>query len=374
MTAKSLICVVGARPNFMKMAPIIRQLQQVKHLIMPYLVHTGQHYDQAMKDTFFQQLGIPEPDKDLGVGSGTHAVQTANIMLQFEPVLDEIKPFAVLVVGDVNSTIACGLVAVKKQIPLIHVEAGLRSYDREMPEEINRILTDQLSDLLLTTERSAADNLIKEGIEPSRVYFAGNVMIDSLLSNCKQADSLQTTLQKYNCKQVINQNDYALLTLHRPSNVDDSETLSRLIQVVGDVSKKLPVIFPVHPRTQQKISQAGLLDRLPSDRVILLPPVSYLEMVGLMQTAKVVLTDSGGLQEETTALGVPCITLRENTERPITITEGTNTIVGTDPAKIMQCVDEVLANGGKSGRIPEYWDGKAAERIVKEIVKRYITV
>jgi UDP-N-acetylglucosamine 2-epimerase (non-hydrolysing) len=327
-----------------------------------------------MKDTFFQQLGIPEPDKDLGVGSGTHAVQTANIMLQFEPVLDEIKPFAVLVVGDVNSTIACGLVAVKKQIPLIHVEAGLRSYDREMPEEINRILTDQLSDLLLTTERSAADNLIKEGIEPSRVYFAGNVMIDSLLSNCKQADSLQTTLQKYNCKQVINQNDYALLTLHRPSNVDDSETLSRLIQVVGDVSKKLPVIFPVHPRTQQKISQAGLLDRLPSDRVILLPPVSYLEMVGLMQTAKVVLTDSGGLQEETTALGVPCITLRENTERPITITEGTNTIVGTDPAKIMQCVDEVLANGGKSGRIPEYWDGKAAERIVKEIVKRYITV
>lgn len=374
MTAKSLICVVGARPNFMKMAPIIRQLQQVKHLITPYLVHTGQHYDQAMKDTFFQQLGIPEPDKDLGVGSGTHAVQTANIMLQFEPVLDEIKPFAVLVVGDVNSTIACGLVAVKKQIPLIHVEAGLRSYDREMPEEINRILTDQLSDLLLTTERSAADNLIKEGIEPSRVYFAGNVMIDSLLSNCKQADSLQTTLQKYNCKQVINQNDYALLTLHRPSNVDDSETLSRLIQVVGDVSKKIPVIFPVHPRTQQKISQAGLLDRLPSDRVILLPPVSYLEMVGLMQTAKVVLTDSGGLQEETTALGVPCITLRENTERPITITEGTNTIVGTDPAKIMQCVDEVLANGGKSGRIPEYWDGKAAERIVKEIVKRYITV
>ncbi len=374
MTPKTLICVVGARPNFMKMAPIIRQLQQVKHLITPYLVHTGQHYDQAMKDTFFQQLGIPEPDKDLGVGSGTHAVQTANIMLQFEPVLDEIKPFAVLVVGDVNSTIACGLVAVKKQIPLIHVEAGLRSYDREMPEEINRILTDQLSDLLLTTERSAADNLIKEGIEPSRVCFAGNVMIDSLLSNCKQADSLQTTLQKYACKQVVNQNDYALLTLHRPSNVDDPETLSRLIQVVGDVSKKLPVIFPVHPRTQQKISQAGLLDTLPADRVIMLPPVSYLEMVGLMQTAKLVLTDSGGLQEETTALGVPCITLRENTERPITITEGTNTIVGTDPAKIMQCVDEVLTNGGKSGCIPEYWDGKAAERIVEEIVRRYIAV
>lgn len=374
MTPKTLICVVGARPNFMKMAPIIRQLQNIKHLIKPYLVHTGQHYDQAMKDTFFQQLGIPEPDKDLGVGSGTHAVQTANIMLQFEPVLDEVKPFAVLVVGDVNSTIACGLVAVKKQIPLIHVEAGLRSYDREMPEEINRILTDQLSDLLLTTERAAADNLKKEGIDDGRVCFAGNVMIDSLLSNCKQADPLQITLQKYDCKPSIDEKNYALLTLHRPSNVDDPETLSRLIGVIAEISRKLPVIFPVHPRTQQKISQAGLLDHLPEDRVIMLPPVSYLEMLGLMQSAKLVLTDSGGLQEETTALGVPCVTLRENTERPITVTEGTNTIVGTDPVQIMKCVDEILTSGGKSGRIPEYWDGKAAERIVAEIVSRYISV
>jgi len=373
MTQKTLICVVGARPNFMKMAPIMRQLKSVSHLIKPYLVHTGQHYDQAMKDTFFLQLGIPEPDKDLGVGSGTHAIQTANIMLQFEPVLDEVKPFAVLVVGDVNSTIACGLVAVKKQIPLIHVEAGLRSYDREMPEEINRILTDQLSDLLLTTERAAADNLAKEGIDSSRVCFAGNVMIDSLLSNCKQADSLQTTLQKYDCKQPVSEKNYALLTLHRPSNVDDPETFARLIGVIAEVSQKLPVIFPVHPRTQQKISQAGLLDKLPEDRVIMLPPVSYLEMLGLMQAAKLVLTDSGGLQEETTALGVPCVTLRENTERPITITEGTNTIVCTDPVKIMQCVDDILLNGGKSGRIPEYWDGHAAQRIVAEIVRRYLS-
>ncbi|OAI20489.1 UDP-N-acetyl glucosamine 2-epimerase [Methylomonas lenta] len=372
MKQQTLVCVVGARPNFMKMAPIIRQLQNVNHLIRPYLVHTGQHYDQAMKDTFFQQLGIPEPDKDLGVGSGSHAVQTANIMLQFEPVLDEIKPFAVLVVGDVNSTIACGLVAVKKQIPLIHVEAGLRSYDREMPEEINRILTDQLSDLLLTTERAAADNLQKEGVSDDRICFTGNVMIDSLLSNCQQASPVLTTLHNYGCKIDIQAKNYALLTLHRPSNVDDIDTLTKLISVIGEVSQKLPVIFPVHPRTQQKITQAGLLDKLPEDRVIMLPPVGYLEMLGLMQSAKLVLTDSGGLQEETTALGVPCITLRENTERPITVTEGTNTIVGTDTAKIMQCVDDILISGGKTGRIPEYWDGQAAQRIVAEIVRRYL--
>jgi len=372
VNASTLVCVVGARPNFMKMAPIIRQLESVKHLVKPYLVHTGQHYDQAMKDTFFNQLGIPEPDRDLGVGSGSHAVQTANIMLQFEPVLDEVKPFAVLVVVDVNSTIACGLVAVKKQIPLIHVEAGLRSYDREMPEEVNRILTDQISDLLLTTERNAADNLHKEGIGDERICFTGNVMIDSLLGNCQQASSLSDTLQRYGYKQSLEENNYALLTLHRPSNVDDSDTLKRLIGVISEVAEKLPVIFPVHPRTQQKIAEAGLLDALPEDRLIMLPPVGYLEMLGLMQSAKLVLTDSGGLQEETTALGVPCVTLRENTERPITVTEGTNTIVGTDPVKIMQCVDDILTNGGKSGRIPEYWDGKAAERIVAEIVRRYI--
>lgn len=371
MAQKKLVCVVGARPNFMKMAPIIRQLQTVKHLISPYLVHTGQHYDQAMKDTFFRQLGIPVPDKDLGVGSGSHAAQTANIMLRFEPVLDEVKPFAVLVVGDVNSTIACGLVAVKKNIPLIHVEAGLRSNDREMPEEINRILTDQLSDLLFTTERAAADNLLKEGIAEQRICFAGNVMIDTLLANCRQASSIQATLQAYDCDRSIAEKNYALLTLHRPSNVDDPETLARLIRVIGEVSQKLPVIFPVHPRTQQKIAEAGLLSTLPEDRIIMLPPIGYLEMLGLMQSARLVLTDSGGLQEETTALGVPCVTLRENTERPITITEGTNTIVGTDPVKILQCVDDILSSGGKSGRIPEYWDGQAASRIVGEIVRRY---
>ncbi len=371
MSKHTLVCVVGARPNFMKIAPIIRQLQAVGHLVQPYLVHTGQHYDQAMKDTFFQQLGIPVPDKDLEVGSGSHAVQTANIMLRFEPVLDEVKPFAVLVVGDVNSTIACGLVAVKKNIPLIHVEAGLRSYDRAMPEEINRILTDQLSDVLFTTERSAADNLLKEGIAAERIFFAGNVMIDTLLANCQHASSLQATLNNYGCERVLSEKNYALLTLHRPSNVDDPQTLTQLIRVIGEISVKLPIIFPVHPRTQQKIADAGLLCALPAERVIMLPPVAYLEMLGLMQSARLVLTDSGGLQEETTALGVPCVTLRENTERPITVTEGTNTIVGVDPVKIMQCVDDILASGGKSGRIPEYWDGIAASRIVAEIVRRY---
>jgi UDP-N-acetylglucosamine 2-epimerase (non-hydrolysing) len=241
-----------------------------------------------------------------------------------------------------------------------------------MPEEINRILTDQLSDLLLTTERAAADNLLKEGVVAQRIHFAGNVMIDSLLTNCKQAVSIADTLHNYACNQSIDESDFALLTLHRPSNVDDPETLAKLMKVISEVSLKLPVIFPVHPRTQQKIAAAGLLKDLSPERVIMLPPVSYLEMLGLMQAAKLVLTDSGGLQEETTALGVPCITLRENTERPITVTEGTNTIVGTDSLKIMQCVDEVLQTGGKSGRVPEYWDGQAAKRIVTEIIRRYL--
>jgi UDP-N-acetylglucosamine 2-epimerase (non-hydrolysing) len=373
MSKPTLVCVVGARPNFMKIAPIIRAFRQRHPDVVPYLVHTGQHYDKAMKDDIFQQLGIPEPDKDLGVGSGSHAVQTANIMLRFETVLDEVQPFAVLVVGDVNSTIACGLVAVKKQIPLIHVEAGLRSYDRAMPEEINRVLTDQISDILFTTERSAAANLQREGIDLQRVVFAGNVMIDTLLANCQQAIAFSDTLKQYDISQTVAAKQYALLTLHRPSNVDDPQALARLIRVIGEISQALPVIFPVHPRTRQKINDAGLDALMPPERFLLLPPVAYLEMLGLMQNARLVLTDSGGLQEETTALGVPCITLRENTERPITISEGTNTLAGTDAQKIKQAADEVLAGGGKAGRIPEYWDGKAAERIADEIVRRYLT-
>ncbi|MEQ1530244.1 MAG: UDP-N-acetylglucosamine 2-epimerase (non-hydrolyzing) [Methylococcales bacterium] len=372
MSKKTIVCVVGARPNFMKMAPIIKELKQLKDQVTPYLVHTGQHYDQAMKASFFEQLGIPEPDMDLGVGSGSHGEQTANIMLRFEPVLDEVKPCAVLVVGDVNSTIACSLVAVKKQIPVIHVEAGLRSGDREMPEEINRVLTDQISDSLFTTERSAEANLVREGISSSRVHFAGNVMIDTLLNNVKLAISAAETVKEYAPEQAINNGEYALLTLHRPSNVDDGKTLTSLLKSVVAISQKLPVIFPVHPRTKNRIEQEGLSELIKSGHIICLPPVGYLQMLGLMKSAKLVLTDSGGLQEETTSLGIPCVTLRENTERPITVEQGTNTIVGTDPEEIKACVDDIFASGGKSGRIPEYWDGNAAQRIVAKIKELYL--
>lgn len=372
MSKKTIVCVVGARPNFMKMAPIIKAFGMLKNDVNVYLVHTGQHYDQEMKASFFQQLGIPEPDIDLGVGSGSHSEQTANIMLRFEPVLDEVKPFAVLVVGDVNSTIACSLVAVKKQIPILHVEAGLRSRDREMPEEINRILTDQISDRLFTTERSAEQNLVSEGIESSRVHFVGNVMIDSLLANVEHAVPFGETLKNYQKENHVLAENYALLTMHRPSNVDEPQTLQRLLESIVTISQKLPVIFPIHPRTRSRIEQYGLLNLIDSENIICLPPVGYLQILGLMKSAKMVLTDSGGLQEETTSLGIPCITLRENTERPITVEQGTNTIVGTDSQKIINCADDILATGGKSGRIPEFWDGKAAERIVADIKTHYL--
>ena len=372
MRKKAIVCVVGARPNFMKMAPIIKGLGSLEDLISPYLVHTGQHYDQAMKASFFQQLGIPEPDIDLGVGSGSHAEQTANVMLRFESVLDKVNPIAVLVVGDVNSTLACSLVAVKKQIPIIHVEAGLRSGDREMPEEINRILTDQISDTLFTTERSAEDNLTNEGIDKNRIHFAGNVMIDTLLANLQLAIPVAETLMGYQEAVDVQEGGYALLTMHRPSNVDDPKILRRLLQGIVTISQKLPVIFPIHPRTHSRIEQEGLSDLINNGNIICLPPVGYLQMLGLMKSAKLVLTDSGGLQEETTSLGIPCVTLRENTERPITVEQGTNTIVGTDPEKIMACVNDVLVTGGKSGRIPEYWDGLAASRIVATINKIYL--
>jgi len=368
----TIVCVVGARPNFMKIAPIIRELDSIADKITPCLVHTGQHYDQAMKEAFFIQLGIPEPDVDLEVGSGSHSEQTAGVMLRFEPVLDEIKPLAVLVVGDVNSTIACGLVTAKKNIPLIHVEAGLRSRDREMPEEINRVLTDQISDLLFTTERSAEENLLHEGIAKQRIKFVGNVMIDTLLANLQKASSLADILSAHQIDNGIEEGQYALLTMHRPSNVDDPEILSRLLQVIEEISLQIPVIFPIHPRTRIQIERHGLLERINTGNIVCLPPVGYLEMLGLMKTAKFVMTDSGGLQEETTALGVPCVTLRENTERPITIEQGTNTIVGTDPGKIRSCVEDIMTTGGKTGRIPEYWDGNAARRIVDIIVKQYL--
>lgn len=371
MTPKPLICVVGARPNFMKMAPILRQLHSASPAIPLYLVHTGQHYDHAMNGQFFEQLGIRKPDIELGVGSGNHAQQTAQILQTFDPVVEMLDPFAVLVVGDVNSTLACGLVACKRHVPLIHVEAGLRSHDRSMPEEINRLLTDQMADLLLTSERSANQQLLREGIDPARIVFVGNVMIDSLRANLSRATPAQHTLQQAGISRTIESRHYALVTLHRPANVDNPQTLNQLVSSFEQLSQRLPVIFPLHPRTQQQLQQSGLLDRLQASGIITLPAVGYLEMLGLMQAAQLVLTDSGGVQEETTALGIPCLTLRDSTERPITVSEGTNTVVGTDAVAIEQAVTTILSNGGKQGRIPEYWDGQTAARVVDAIVTRY---
>ncbi len=366
-----VVCVVGARPNFMKIAPIMRAFADPQYGLAATLVHTGQHYDAAMKLALFEQLKIPEPDIDLGVGSGSHAVQTAEIMKRFEPVLDEVKPRAVLVVGDVNSTIACALVAVKKGIAVIHVEAGLRSGDRAMPEEINRVLTDQISDLLFTTERTAEVNLLREGIAKERIHFAGNVMIDTLRYNLDAAVPASITIGAHADadKAARFLKGFGILTLHRPSNVDDPKVLRSLLGVLGEIARDTPLVFPLHPRTRQRIEAAGLGSLLDGPDFICTEPQGYLEMLGLMKQAKLVLTDSGGIQEETTALGVPCVTLRENTERPITAEQGTNTIVGRDPVKIRTCVADILQNGGKAGRVPEYWDGKAAERIAATIAQ-----
>jgi len=361
-----ILCIVGARPNFMKIAPLMRVFRSAPASFDARLVHTGQHYDEAMKDAFFRQLNIPEPDIDLGVGSGSHAVQTAEIMRRFEPVLDDLAPDFVLVVGDVNSTIACALVATKKDIAVVHVEAGLRSGDRRMPEEINRVLTDQISDLLFTTEPDGESNLLREGVAADRIHFVGNVMIDTLLANRQHAVPATQTLSGIPgfSSDVSN---FGVLTLHRPSNVDDPVVLQRLLEALVDLSERVPLVFPIHPRTRARIAEAGLNTLLEKGRIGLTEPLGYLQLLGLMSEARLVLTDSGGLQEETTALGVPCITLRENTERPITVTQGTNTIVGTDVAKIQACFSDVLATGGKSGRVPALWDGRAAERIAARL-------
>jgi UDP-N-acetylglucosamine 2-epimerase (non-hydrolysing) len=365
---RNILCIVGARPNFMKMAPIISALKDLRPELAVSLLHTGQHYDVAMNHQYFEALGIPSPDVNLEVGSGSHTVQTAEVMRRFEPVVDETQPSAILVVGDVNSTFACALVAAKKGIPVIHVEAGLRSFDRSMPEEINRILTDQISNLLFITERSGRENLLREGIDGARIHFVGNVMIDTLRHNLERAVPLSRILQEANRAGFMTGHDgYAVLTLHRPSNVDDPGMLRALLETIVEISTRLPVIFPVHPRTSAMIEKFGLNEMLRVPRILLLPPMGYLEMLGLMKDARVVLTDSGGVQEETTALGVPCITLRNNTERPITVEEGTNTIAGQEPERIFAAFEEVMTSGGKTGRIPEYWDGKAAVRIAKVV-------
>ncbi len=364
-----VICVVGARPNFMKMAPILRAFSAHHPALPTLLVHTGQHYDRDMNDRLFVDLRLPHPDINLEVGSATHAVQTAEVMRRFEPVVDAQRPSCVLVVGDVNSTLACTLVSAKKEVPVVHVEAGLRSYDRAMPEEINRVLTDQIADRLYTTERSAQANLAREGIAEERVCFVGNVMIDSLLSNREFAHSPTKTLQMAGVDPAVldDPRGYGVVTLHRPSNVDRAEQLAPLLSVLREVSEQLPLVFALHPRTRANIDRFGLGDLLASPRIALLPPQGYLEMLGLLAGAKLVLSDSGGLQEETTALGVPCLTIRENTERPITVEQGTNTLVGCDPQAIRKGVAEILSGTGKTGRVPELWDGRAAERIAADL-------
>lgn len=368
-----IMCVVGARPNFMKIAPIIRALRSQPDAVPVRLVHTGQHYDAEMNDAFFSQLQIPHPDVELEVGSGSHAVQTAEIMKRFEVVVDKEQPAAVLVVGDVNSTIACALVAAKKNIPVIHVEAGLRSFDRTMPEEINRVLTDRISDMLFITESSARENLRNEGVDDDKVHFVGNVMIDTLRHSLSQSVTAATTLAGIdNADQFLEgKQGYAVLTMHRPANVDDREVFRHLLETVRLVSERIPVVFPVHPRTRKALEQHGLQDCLDSERIVCLPPQGYLEMLGLVSSARLVLTDSGGLQEETTVVGVPCITLRENTERPVTVDQGTNTIAGRNRDLVLTVVDDVLREGGKRGRTPELWDGKAADRI-KQVINAWL--
>ena len=362
-----VICVVGARPNYMKVAPIIRAFAASSPVLRTLLVHTGQHYDPAMKDRLFTDLELPDPDVNLAVGSGTHAVQTAEVMKRFEPIIDQYGARAVLVVGDVNSTLACALVAAKRHIPVIHVESGLRSNDRRMPEEINRILTDQISDLLYTTERSAHANLAREGIPEERAIFVGNVMIDSLRASLPKAIPAADLLAAAGLDPARIENGYGVVTLHRPSNVDQADTLGPIIGALRQISEKLPLVFALHPRTRTSLERFGMLGLLDTPGFLILPPQGYLEMLGLMSGARMVLTDSGGIQEETTALGVPCLTIRENTERPITVDQGTNTLVGIDPQALITAADAILAGGGKAGRVPEHWDGHTAERIASHL-------
>jgi UDP-N-acetylglucosamine 2-epimerase (non-hydrolysing) len=354
-----ILNVVGARPNLPKIAPLIREMQRHPD-IDPILVHTGQHYDEKLSDIFFRQMGIPAPHVNLEAGSGSHAAQTAEVLKRIEPVLLERKPDVVVVVGDVNSTVAVSLAAVKLGIQVAHVEAGLRSFDRSMPEEINRIVTDALADYLFTTEEDAMEHLLKEGRPPEAIHFVGNVMIDSLRHFLPVAQQSPIGAE-LGLKDGANWRRFAALTLHRPSNVDSTEKLEQLLSAIDAIAADVPVVFPVHPRTQQRLTEAGIAHH---PQLRLIPPVGYLDFLCLLSNATLVLTDSGGIQEETTALGVPCLTLRENTERPVTISEGTNLLVGTDPVKIVAAARDVLTGKGKAGRIPPLWDGHAAERIV----------
>ncbi|MTV36405.1 non-hydrolyzing UDP-N-acetylglucosamine 2-epimerase [Duganella radicis] len=359
-----IVCVIAARPNLMKMAPLLRAFAPQESQVETILVHTGQHYGADMDAQFFDALELAQPAFRLDVGSGSHAVQTAEVMRRFEPVLEQTVPSAVLVVGDVNSTLACALTAAKQDIPVLHVEAGLRSYDRSMPEEINRVLTDQLSELLFTSETSGTSNLLREGVAAHRVHFVGNVMIDTLLRQLPSAPSTEDVLRQAHLAGFFTDGTpYALLTLHRPANVDDPQRLRALMTAMVKLSEDVPVLFPLHPRTRNMLKHFGLAHLMDAPRLACLPPQSYQNMLGLMKNACMVLTDSGGVQEETTVLRVPCLTLRDNTERPVTVSEGSNAIAGRDPSVILALCRDILRYGGKVGRIPQYWDGRAAERV-----------
>ncbi|MBU0566638.1 UDP-N-acetylglucosamine 2-epimerase (non-hydrolyzing) [bacterium] len=353
--------VAGARPNFMKIAPIWEEMKRYPDEIEPLIIHTGQHYDDVMSKVFFEDLSLPEPDIYLGVGSGSHAVQTAKIMIEFEKVLLEEQPDLIMVVGDVNSTLACSLVASKLLVPVAHVEAGLRSFDRTMPEEINRLVTDSLSNYLFTTCEDANENLNREGIPDEKIFFVGNTMVDTLLRFRDKYDSTSILSQM-----KVKKEGYALLTLHRPSNVDDERNFTSILDALEEIQARIKIIFPAHPRTRKQIKNLELEEKFADmQNLILVEPLGYLDFMSLLANSKFVLTDSGGIQEETTVLGIPCLTLRENTERPITVKEGTNVIVGVDKEKIVEESRNILNGNSKTGKTPKFWDGKAAQRIVK---------
>lgn len=358
-----IINVVGARPNFMKIAPVMDEMLSRADRLQPILVHTGQHYDETMSESFFEDLQIPRPDINLEVGSASHAEQTARIMLAFEKVLIDHQPDWVVVVGDVNSTMAASLVAAKMLVKVAHIEAGLRSRDRTMPEEINRLVTDALADLLLTPSRDGDENLLREGLAPAKIRFVGNVMIDTLYRNLERARA-SDTLSRFH----LEPQQFCAMTLHRPSNVDDQKTLAGIIDALDAVLERMPIIFPIHPRTRARLEAFGLMQKVMAQpNLILTEPLGYLDFLQLYSNSRLVLTDSGGIQEETTALGIPCLTLRQNTERPITVTEGTNRLVGNDPETIKREATQALDYPRLAARVPELWDGHAARRIVDAI-------
>ncbi|MEA1972051.1 MAG: UDP-N-acetylglucosamine 2-epimerase (non-hydrolyzing) [Candidatus Cloacimonadota bacterium] len=358
---KTIHLIVGARPNFMKMAPLYREFKKYPDEFNVKLIHTGQHYDEKMSKVFFEELQMPQPDEYLGVGSGTHAVQTAKIMKSYEEILLAKKPDLVIVAGDVNSTVACALDAVKLHIPVAHLEAGLRSFDRQMPEEINRVMTDAISDYLLTPSIDGNEHLNNEGVDKQKIKFVGNIMIDSLVNFLPKAE--ESEILEWN---NLKEKEFVLVTLHRPSNVDRKEGLTIILDAFEEIQKEIKLIFPIHPRTSLRIKELGLQEKVDNMKnLFLLEPIGYYDFIRLQKDAKFILTDSGGIQEESTFLGVPCLTLRPNTERPITITEGTNKLVELDTNKIIEDAKAILSGKEKKGKIPKFWDGKTASRIVK---------